>query len=141
MQIPFTQPKPDTQVSAAEHVVAHCPTPPVVSQRYGSQVLLAVARQVPWPLHVDAWVSTPFKQSGRPHVLDRSGNVQAFAFTPSHVAAHALTPAHGWRPPCGSPPAGTVVHLPTFGMTSHAWHWLVHTVSQQKPSTQWAESH
>lgn len=26
-------------------------------------------------------------------------------------------------------------------MTSHAWHWLVHAVSQQKPSTQWPDTH
>jgi hypothetical protein len=132
----LTQPKPAVQFAGLVHVVAHCPTPPIVSQRYGSQGLLAAARQVPCPLHVEAWVSTPFKHRGKPHAFERPGNVQASFFTPSHVAAQALTPAHGWRPPCGWPPAGTVVHLPTVGMTSHAWHWPVQVVSQQKPSTQ-----
>jgi hypothetical protein len=52
-------------------------------------------------------------QSGKPHVFFLSGKAQAFVATPSHVAAQALTPAQGWRPPCGWPSFGTVVQVPT----------------------------
>jgi hypothetical protein len=98
--------------------------------------LFEAARQVPVPLQTDAVVSTPAWQSASPHAFERPGNVHDVALTPSQVAAQALTPAQGWRPPCGSSPATTVVQVPTLGITSQAWHCPVQTVSQQNPSTQ-----
>jgi len=52
-----------------------------------------------------------------------------------HLPAHAVpSPAHLDREPWGGPPTG--VHVPSWPLTSHAWHWPSQIVLQQKPSTQ-----
>jgi len=51
---------------------------------------------------------------------------------------HGAAP-HAARPLCGAPVEGTGEHVPA--LMSQAWHWPVHAVSQQKPSTQLPLAH
>jgi hypothetical protein len=74
-----------------------------------------------------------------PHVVVGPGKTHAAAFVPLHAPAHALppsscSPAHAARAPCGAPV--TVVHVPIWPATSHAWHCCGHAALQQTPSTQ-----
>jgi hypothetical protein len=43
--------------------------------------------------------------------------------------------------PRGALFAGVGEQVPSLPATSHAWHWPLHALSQQKPSVQWPLKH
>jgi len=68
------------------------------------------------------------------------GYVQAVRRVPSQDPPHVVpSPVHALRDPVGLP--ATAVHVPIDPVTLHASHWPPHAVSQQTPSTQFADVH
>jgi hypothetical protein len=70
------------------------------------------------------------------------GKVQDAVCVPSQEPPQ-LEPslAQATRLPCGASPAVSAVQVPWLPGTSHAWHWPLQAVSQQKPSVQWPLPH
>jgi hypothetical protein len=76
---------------------------------------------VPEPLHDAPSVTTPSVQDRARHWTAAPGYAQAAGSLPSHAPPQALpSVTHAWRAPCGEPI--TVLHVPTWPGTSHAWH-------------------
>ena len=99
--------------------------------------------QAPAPLHAPTGVAVPAAHEALPQTSEADGYWHVVSF-PSHVAPHVPLPEHAVRGVplafgCTAPT--TTVHVPRLVDTSHAWHWLLHAVLQQTPSTQFPDEH
>lgn len=89
-------------------------------------------------LHDAASVSTPALHEAPRHCA--VGYAQALTSTPSHEPPQAEpSELQACREPWGAPL--TAVQTPTRPATSQAWHWPLHALLQQIPSTQLPFTH
>jgi hypothetical protein len=98
--------------------------------------------QTPRPLQAPTAVCTPAVHEALPHAVEPAGNVHEVTCTPSHDEPQVPLPEQAARAPplrCAVP--STATQVPTLPPTSHAWHWPVHAVLQQTPSTQLPLAH
>ena len=109
-------------------------------QTYGAQVSVTGVGQLPVPTHVVMSDAMPSLQLGGAHVtLEPGGVPHALRMEPLHWALQSPVPLHAERAPWGAPE--TALHVPSAPPTSHASHWPVQAVSQQRPSTQRPDAH
>jgi hypothetical protein len=95
--------------------------------------------QAPPPLQDTEVLTTPSLQVACPQETVGSANTQA-ALTPLQRLPQ-VPAAHAARPLRGVWPAGSVAQMPAEPERSHAWQEPVHGESQQKPSTQFPDTH
>jgi hypothetical protein len=73
-----------------------------------------------------------------------AGYAHVVVVVPLHCPGQAGSPPQraraGIAVRCGAP-EGTVLHVPTEPLRSHAWHWPAQARSQQTPSMQCPEEH
>jgi hypothetical protein len=132
-QVPLEQYDPLEQSASTAHDVLQAVAP----QANAPHDCVWAAGQEPLP-HEAARVSTPALHEAPRHC--DVGYAQAFTSTPSHDPPQAEpSELHACRDPCGAPL--TAVHTPTLPGTSQAWHWPLHAVLQQTPSTQLPSTH
>jgi hypothetical protein len=99
------------------------------------QGIMSMAAQEPRPSHPAACVFTPALQVCSRQLVVAGGNLHAVLMPPPHSPSHSPVPPHGPRVPCGGP-RGTREQVPSSSATSHASHWPVQVLLQQRPSTQ-----
>jgi len=103
--------------------------------------LCAGAGHVPEPLHDAAWVITPDEQVWPRHWTAAPGYPHCVGLLPSQAPPQAVpSEVQAWREPWGAP--ATLVQVPTWPGTSHAWHCppqaaLQHTPSTHRPLAHW----
>src|SRR5450755_3897553 len=81
---------------------------------------------------------TPFCGEQTPRLVQYAFGAQPESSR--QVVGHAVLPPHtnGLHAGLPSAPAATVAHVPFVvapSATEHAWHWPLHALSQQNPST------
>ena len=121
----------------------------VVSQSNGAHALVTAAGQEPAPLQLAAAVCLPAVQLALRHDVLDEGYAHAVRLTPSQAPPQEgvplPSPEHAGRvvtaPECGAAASGVGLQTPGFPATSHASHWPVQALSQQRPSTQKFEVH
>lgn len=136
-----------TQIPAAHHSPAgqspstvQFPAQIVAPQAKGAQDCCCSPGQDPAPVQNASSVATSAEHVDARHCTVPPGNVQLVRLVPSQAPPHVEPSlAHGARTPRGDPTTG--VHVPSAPATSHASHWPVHAVSQQKPSMHTLETH
>lgn len=138
----FSHAYPALQSASTVQLVLHSLSP----QEYAPHAVVVAGLHVPVPSHVRAEVAVPAAQlSGSPHGVARPPLKPAHlvrSLVLSHASALHTSPppsSHFVREPCGSPLTPT--HFPSAPFASHASHWLLHSDSQQTPSTQYPLPH
>src|SRR5438045_1091746 len=110
----------------------------VAPQRYGLHADDPDAGQVPVPLHEAAATCVPAEQLAARQVVDPPAYAQELALVPSQTPPQAEPSlVQAGRDPTGAPL--TVVQVPGETpppLTLQAWHWPLHELLQQTPSTQ-----
>jgi hypothetical protein len=107
----------------------------VSAHRFDAQGIAVTVVQAPAPSQVDAILAMPAVQLAGVHCFSERGYWQARASLPLQTAAQLPWPGQRVRTVPRWGPA-MVTHLPSWFGSAQAWHWPVHTDSQQTPSTQ-----
>jgi hypothetical protein len=110
-----------------------------LSQVKGAHAVVTGAGQLPMPSQADAAVATPAAHDAARQLTIALGKVHRSRTVPSQLPAQGPLPAQAVRAPRGAP--AMPAQVPCMPGTSHASHWPLQAVLQQKPSTQLPDAH